>query len=85
MRIRKAAATAMLVGVSVAGGAAGTAWLIGTPASAATSPAPSASTDAPDSSTPNGTFHSNEDPTHEKGESAAREAQEDAGQRPTQP
>jgi hypothetical protein len=33
----------------------------------------------------NGTFHSNEDPAHEKGESAAREAQEDAGQAPTVP
>ena len=31
----------------------------------------------------NGTFKSNEDPTHEAGESAAREAQENAGQRPT--
>lgn len=30
-----------------------------------------------------GTFKSNEDPTHEKTESAAREAQEDAGQQPT--
>ena len=32
-----------------------------------------------------GTFHSNEDATHEAGESAAREAQEDAGQIPTVP
>ena len=32
-----------------------------------------------------GPFKSNEDPTHEAGESAAREAQEDAGQRPTVP
>ena len=30
-------------------------------------------------------FVSNEDPTHEAGESAAREAQENAGQRPTVP
>ena len=30
-----------------------------------------------------GTFKSNKDPAHEKGESAAREAQEDAGIRPT--
>jgi hypothetical protein len=33
----------------------------------------------------NGKFVPNEDPTHEKGESAAREAQEDAGQVPTVP
>ena len=32
-----------------------------------------------------GPFKSNEDPAHEATESAAREAQEDAGQRPTQP
>ena len=32
-----------------------------------------------------GTFVSNEDPAHEATESAAREAQEDAGQRPTVP
>jgi hypothetical protein len=34
---------------------------------------------------PSGTFHSNEDATHEAGESAAREAQENAGQVPTVP
>ena len=32
-----------------------------------------------------GTFKSNENATHEQGESAAREAQETAGQRPTVP
>ncbi len=32
-----------------------------------------------------GTFHPNEDRTHEAGESAAREAQETAGQVPTVP
>jgi hypothetical protein len=32
-----------------------------------------------------GTFKPNEDPTHEAGESAAREAQENAGQMPTVP
>ena len=34
---------------------------------------------------PSGTFKPNEDPTHEAGESAAREAQENAGQVPTVP
>ena len=85
MRIRRAAATALLVGVGAVGGAVGAAWLIGSPAGAASTPVPAATTEAPDSSTSNGTFHSNEDPAHEKGESAAREAQEDAGLRPTQP
>ena len=36
-------------------------------------------------STSSGKFVSNEDPTHEAGESAAREAQENAGQVPTVP
>ena len=50
----------------------------------------SASTTAPSTSTgtppaPNGTFHSNESASHEAGESAAREAQENAGQVPTVP
>jgi hypothetical protein len=49
-----------------------------TPSSTPSSPASSTSTGS-------GTFHSNEDPAHEQGESAAREAQEDAGQRPTVP
>jgi hypothetical protein len=44
---------------------------------------PSASTTTPSTST--GTFHSNENATHEAGESAAREAQENAGQVPTVP
>ncbi|HEV2011058.1 MAG TPA: hypothetical protein VGS17_08550 [Candidatus Limnocylindria bacterium] len=38
-----------------------------------------------DASQAPGTFVSNEDPAHEATESAAREAQEDAGVRPTQP
>jgi septal ring-binding cell division protein DamX len=51
---------------------------------AATSTAtPSATTTTP--STPSGTFHSNETASHEAGESAAREAQETAGQFPTVP
>jgi hypothetical protein len=38
-----------------------------------------------DASAAPGTFVSNEDPAHEATESAAREAQENAGQKPTQP
>jgi hypothetical protein len=37
------------------------------------------------SAAPGAPFVSNEDPAHEATESAAREAQEDAGVRPTQP
>lgn len=57
---------------------------------ASTSASPSASATTPSTTSPSttpaaGTFHSNEDPTHEAGESAAREAQENAGQVPTVP
>jgi hypothetical protein len=42
-------------------------------------------TTAPSTNASPGTFKPNEDATHEAGESAAREAQEDAGQMPTVP
>jgi len=48
-------------------------------AAAATTPTPTPAAAAP------GKFVPNEDPAHEAGESAAREAQENAGQRPTVP
>jgi hypothetical protein len=54
-----------------------------TPAPSGSSSSGSATTD-PAAAAP-GTFKPNEDPTHEAGESAAREAQENAGQRPTVP
>jgi len=43
------------------------------------------STSTSTTAAPSGTFKPNEDATHEAGESAAREAQEDAGQFPTVP
>ena len=52
-------------------------------ASPSTSTTPSTPSTTP--SSPSGTFHSNENATHEAGESAAREAQENAGQFPTVP
>jgi hypothetical protein len=52
--------------------------------SSSTTTAPSSTTAPANGSTP-GTFKPNEDPTHENGESAAREAQENAGQMPTVP
>jgi hypothetical protein len=56
---------------------------------ATSTPSPSGSSNAaatPAPGTPaQGAFKPNEDPTHEAGESAAREAQENAGQRPTVP
>ncbi|MCW2706139.1 MAG: hypothetical protein JWQ37_4134 [Blastococcus sp.] len=50
-----------------------------------TTPTPSTSTESGTAGPGSGTFHSNENATHEQGESAAREAQEDAGQRPSVP
>jgi hypothetical protein len=52
-------------------------------AASAASPSPTPSSGS--SSAANGKFVPNEDPTHEAGESAAREAQENAGQVPTVP
>jgi len=73
MTVRRWLTMAALVGVSFAGGVVG-ATMIGT-ANAATSPS------TPSSSTPaatQGRWHSNTDPKHEAGESAARAAEEKA-------
>lgn len=81
--IRKTVATAAIAGSMLVGGVAG-ALLYGATtltASAASPPSPSPSS----SSSSTGKFVPNEDPTHEAGESAAREAQENAGQVPTVP
>ncbi|OLC57739.1 MAG: hypothetical protein AUH85_02515 [Chloroflexi bacterium 13_1_40CM_4_68_4] len=67
----------MLTGV-VVGAAA-----FGSNVFAASGSAPQASSAPAQASS--GTFKPNEDPAHEAGESAAREAQEDAGQVPTVP
>lgn len=78
--VRKTVAAAAIAGSMLIGGVTG-AVLYGVTtltASAATpSPSPSSSS--------TGKFVSNEDATHEAGESAAREAQENAGQVPTVP
>jgi len=68
-----------LVGAVAFGGAAGTANA-DTP-----SASPSAQVRPAGGPGANGKFVPNEDPAHEAGESAAREAQEDAGQVPTIP
>jgi TRAP-type C4-dicarboxylate transport system substrate-binding protein len=54
-------------------------------AAAATSSSGSAPSAATTTAATPGTFTPNEDPTHEASESAAREAQEDAGQVPNVP
>lgn len=63
------------------GGVGGAVLYATTIAASAASPSPTPS--APSASS--GKFVPNEDPTHEAGESAAREAQENAGQVPTVP
>jgi len=79
--IRKSIAAAVIAGSMLVGGVTG-AVLYGatTIAAQAASPSPT-----PATGTTPGKFVPNEDPTHEAGESAAREAQENAGQVPTVP
>ncbi|MDQ6614439.1 MAG: hypothetical protein M3083_06770 [Actinomycetota bacterium] len=88
--IRKAILAVAMVGSTLVGGGIGAALFAGSSANAAstqTTPttAPAASGSSGPAVAPSGTFHPNEDATHEAGESAAREAQENAGQRPTVP
>src|SRR2546427_10030063 len=83
---RKAVVAALAGGSMLAGVALGAAFTAGTgsSANAATTTPTSANTRADASASP-GVFVSNEDPAHEATESAEREAQENAGQRPTGP
>jgi hypothetical protein len=87
---RKWVLTAVLAG-SMAGGGIGAAIMNATASSAANgtgSTSTSTSTASRSNSTaaaPSGTFKPNENAAHEAGESAEREAQEDAGQVPTVP
>ncbi len=82
--VRKTMAAAAIAGSMLVGGVVGAVLYGATTltAAAATSPTPSPSSG---SSTSSGKFVPNEDATHEAGESAAREAQENAGQVPTVP
>jgi hypothetical protein len=78
----------MIVGVAVAGSLL-TGGVIGAtiagPLLANAASSSSATTTAASPSTSSGKFVPNENATHEAGESAAREAQENAGQVPTVP
>jgi hypothetical protein len=77
--VRKTVAAAAIAGSMLVGGVGG-AVLYG-----ATMLTASAASPSPNPSSSSGTFVPNEDATHEAGESAAREAQENAGQVPTVP
>jgi hypothetical protein len=81
--VRKAVLAAAVAGSMLVGGVGGAVLYATTIAASAASPSPTPSSGSP--STSSGKFVSNEDPTHEAGESAAREAQENAGQVPTVP
>jgi hypothetical protein len=80
--VRKAILAATVVGSMLVGGVGGAMLYSTVIAASAASPSP---TPSGGSATAPGKFVSNEDPTHEAGESAAREAQENAGQVPTVP
>jgi len=77
--VRKTFAAAAIVGSMLVGGVGGAMLYSATVLTAA------AATPSPSPSSSSGKFVPNEDPTHEAGESAAREAQENAGQVPTVP
>ncbi len=81
--VRKSIAAAAIAGSMLIGGVVGAVMYGATTiaASAATTPSPSPTAPA----TANGKFVSNETAAHEATESAAREAQENAGQVPTVP
>ena len=86
--IRKTALAAAIAGSMLVGGVGGAVLYAATTltASAASpSPSPSSSGSSSSSSSSAGKFVPNEDPAHEATESAAREAQENAGQVPTVP
>jgi hypothetical protein len=77
--VRKTVAAAAIAGSMLVGGVGGAMLYSATVLTAA------AATPSPSPSSSSGKFVPNEDPTHEAGESAAREAQENAGQVPTVP
>ncbi len=81
---RKALIAALAGGSMLAGVAIGAAVGAGSSVNAATTPTSGTTRNADASASP-GAFVSNEDPAHEATESAEREAQEDAGIRPTVP
>ena len=82
---RRLAVAVTVAGSMLVGGIGGAALYATTLAAQAASPSPSPSSSSGSSAATPGKFVPNEDATHEAGESAAREAQENAGQVPTVP
>jgi hypothetical protein len=83
--IRRFLVGGAIAGSLLTGGVIGAAIAGPLAASAATSSNAAATAASPSASAGAHTFVPNEDPAHEAGESAAREAQENAGQVPTVP
>ena len=83
--VRRLAIAATVAGSMLVGGIGGAALYATTLAAQAASPSPSPSSSSGSSAATPGKFVPNEDAAHEAGESAAREAQENAGQVPTVP
>jgi hypothetical protein len=83
--IQKGLVVAAVAGSTFAGGALGAGAFGAGAATKTTTTTTSSSGGSNQGAPPSGTFHPNEDAQHEAGESAAREAQEDAGQFPTVP
>ena len=89
--VRKTVLAAAIAGSMLVGGVTGAViYSVTALTASAASPSPSPSSSSSSSgsgsaATTPGKFVPNEDPTHEAGESAAREAQENAGQVPTVP
>jgi hypothetical protein len=85
-RYKRALAGAAIAGSMFVGGVAGAViYAASTITASAASPSAAIAAASPSPSTTPGRFVPNEDPAHEAGESAAREAQENAGQVPTVP
>ena len=85
-RINRGIMAAAIAGSMVTGGIMGGVLVaLNTTAASAATASPCASGNGSTAAPPQGKFVPNEDPTHEAGESAAREAQENAGQMPTVP
>jgi hypothetical protein len=87
MNLKRRGLIALLATGSMAGGAVGATVLGAASSTAATTntTSTSASPGPPGPGQNGGRFVPNENPAHEKGESAQREAQENAGQFPTVP
>jgi len=83
--MRRGAVLVAVAGALVVGGIVGATSFGAGSGSAAQSSSTTTTSSSGSKAAPSGTFHSNENATHEAGESSQREAQESAGQFPTVP